>query len=167
MRDAIVNEAQPDISLVIPTLNEGENLAPLVERIAAALSGRAYEILLVDDNSQDNTPQIAAELARNYPVKLIVRQIPKDGLGGAVLHGIRQAQGKFLVVMDADLQHPPEKLPELLAPLEHHSGTDFVLGSRHVPGASTGERWGLFRRINSHVATLLARPFAGHACDPM
>jgi dolichol-phosphate mannosyltransferase len=162
-----VSDAQPEISLIIPTLNEAENLRPLVERIAASLHGRSYEVLLVDDNSRDDTPQVAAELAQRFPVKLIVREVPKDGLGGAVLHGMQQARGRLLVVMDADLQHPPEKLPELLAPLERSDGTDFVLGSRHVPGASTGERWGVLRRINSHVATFLARPFAGHARDPM
>jgi len=162
-----VTEAQPDISLIIPTLNEAENLPALVARIAAALKGRRYEILLVDDNSKDNTPQVAAELAQAHPLKLLVRHVPKDGLGGAVLHGMQQARGRYLVVMDADLQHPPEKLPELLAPLEQNNGTDFVLGSRHVPGASTGEKWGVLRKINSEVATLLARPFAGHARDPM
>src|SRR5262249_17926892 len=75
--------------------------------------------------------------------------------------------GTYLVVMDADLQHPPEKLPDLLAPLENRNGTDFVLGSRNVAGGSTGERWGTFRKINSEVATLLARPFAGRTRDPM
>ncbi|CAN5452453.1 hypothetical protein BH09PLA1_BH09PLA1_19080 [soil metagenome] len=158
---------QPEISLIIPTLNEAENLSPLMQRIAAALGGRAYEIILVDDNSRDNTKDVVADLAKSFPVKLIVREKPKDGLGGAVLHGLRLSRGKYLVVMDADLQHPPEKLPELVAPLENQNGTDFVLGSRHVPGASTGEKWGAMRKINSDVATLLARPFAGRTRDPM
>ncbi|MBC8109026.1 MAG: glycosyltransferase family 2 protein [Anaerolineae bacterium] len=158
---------QPDISLIIPTLNEAENLPPLLARIAAALNGRAYEVIVVDDNSRDNTKEVSASLATQYPLKLIVREQPKDGLGGAVLHGMRLSRGKYLVVMDADLQHPPEKLPELLAPLENQNGTDFVVGSRHVPGASTGERWGVMRKINSDVATLLARPFAGATRDPM
>lgn len=158
---------QPEISLIIPTLNEAENLPPLLERIAAALNGRAYEVIVVDDNSRDNTKEVSANLAAKYPLKLVVRELPKDGLGGAVLHGMRLSRGKYLVVMDADLQHPPEKLPELLAPLENQNGTDFVLGSRHVPGASTGERWGVMRKINSDIATLLARPFAGTTRDPM
>jgi dolichol-phosphate mannosyltransferase len=81
---------------------------------------------------------------------------------------MREARGRYLVVMDADLQHPPEKLPELLAPLENPSnGVDFVLGSRHVAGGSTGEKWGLFRKLNSRVATMLASPFAGPTRDPM
>jgi dolichol-phosphate mannosyltransferase len=97
---------------------------------------------------------------------LIVREQPKNGLGGAVLDGISGARGEYLVVMDADLQHPPAKLPELLAPLEKGEA-DFVLGSRHVAGGSVGEKWGLFRKINSGIATLLARPFAGRVLDPM
>ena len=68
--------------------------------------------------------------------------------------------------MDADLQHPPERLPDLLQPLLDDTA-DFVLGSRHVPGGSTEATWGLFRQINSKVATILARPFAGNTTDPM
>jgi dolichol-phosphate mannosyltransferase len=165
---APVNASNPEISLIIPTLNEAENLPPLLERIGAALSGRNYEVILVDDNSRDNTKQVAADLAKSHPLRLIVREQPKDGLGGAVLRGMRESRGQYLVVMDADLQHPPEKLPELLAPLANAAnGVDFVLGSRHVAGGSTGEKWGLFRKINSRVATILASPFAGRTRDPM
>ncbi|HEY7089314.1 MAG TPA: polyprenol monophosphomannose synthase, partial [Tepidisphaeraceae bacterium] len=156
----------PQISLIIPTLNEAENLPALVGQIGQALAGRSYEILIIDDNSRDNTPQVCAELSRSNPLRLIVRQAPKDGLGGAVLHGMNEALGQYLVVMDADLQHPPSKLPELLAPLETNEA-DFVLGSRHVPGGSVGERWGMLRKINSSIATALARPFAGAVRDPM
>jgi dolichol-phosphate mannosyltransferase len=157
---------QPQISLIIPTLNEAENLPTLVAEIADALSGRSYEILIIDDNSRDNTPQVCAELAKTHPLRLIVREQPKNGLGGAVLHGIAQARGEYLVVMDADLQHPPQKLPELLAPLEKDEA-EFVLGSRLVPGGSVGSEWGAFRKLNSWVATGLARPFAGSTRDPM
>ncbi|HVT89454.1 MAG TPA: glycosyltransferase [Tepidisphaeraceae bacterium] len=157
---------EPEISLIVPTLNEADNLRELTTRIVQALQGRTFEILLVDDNSKDSTPQICEELSRTYPLHLLVRKIPKDGLGGAVLHGIAQARGKYLVVMDADLQHPPEKLPELIAPLEKGEA-EFALGSRHVAGGSVGKRWGAFRKLNSDVATLLARPFAGKITDPM
>ncbi|HMB95765.1 MAG TPA: glycosyltransferase [Tepidisphaeraceae bacterium] len=161
-----MTELPVGISIIVPTLNEAENIPILVQQIAGVLAGRSYEILLVDDNSRDNTQQVCAELAKTYPLRLIVREHPKDGLGGAVLHGISQARGEYLVVMDADLQHPPQKLPELLAPLENDQ-VDFVLGSRLVPGGSVGEKWGLFRKINSSVATVLARPFAGATRDPM
>lgn len=158
--------AKPQISLIIPTVNEAENLPVLVQQIDQALHGRDYEILIIDDNSRDNTPQVCRELSQTYPLELIVRQQPKDGLSGAVLHGISHARGEYLVVMDADLQHPPHKLPELLAPLEKGQA-EFVLGSRHVPGGSVGEKWGIIRKLISRVATVLARPFAGKVRDPM
>lgn len=156
----------PKISLIIPTLNEGPNLQPLVEQIDAALAGRSYEILIVDDNSTDETPQACARLAEKYPLRLIVRTEPKNGLSGAVLHGMAQARGEIFVVMDADLQHPPQKLPELIAPVESGEA-EFALGSRYMPGGSMGEKWGLWRKMNSRIATLLARPFSGRVTDPM
>ncbi|MEO6437473.1 MAG: glycosyltransferase, partial [Tepidisphaeraceae bacterium] len=156
------------VSIIVPALNEGPNLAPLAERIDAVLRGRAggYEVIVVDDNSRDDSRAIAAELGQRFPFRMIVRDDPKDGLSGAVLCGIAEARGEYLVVMDADLQHPPEKLPDLLDPLERGK-SEFVLGSRYVPGGSTGEQWGFFRKINSSVATFLARPFAGRTTDPM
>jgi dolichol-phosphate mannosyltransferase len=132
----------PQISIVVPALNEAPNLPPLAERVARALVGRSYELIVVDDNSRDDTPAVASRLAETFPLRLIVREQPKDGLSGAVLRGIAEARGEYLVVMDADLQHPPEKLPELLAPLESGEA-DFVLGSRYTPGGSTGETWGV------------------------
>jgi dolichol-phosphate mannosyltransferase len=155
-----------DVSVVIPTLREAGNLPVVVPRIAEALSGRAFEIIVVDDNSRDGTVEVVAELQKQFPVSLIVRTLTDDGLGGAVLTGLSQARGKTLVVMDADLQHPPERIPDLLKEVEQN-GAEFVLGSRHVSGASTAENWGLARRINSRVATLLSRPFAGKVRDPM
>jgi dolichol-phosphate mannosyltransferase len=88
------------------------------------------------------TPAVCAKLVETYPLTLHVREHPKDGLSGAVLTGFGVARGDVLVVMDADLQHPPERLPDLLAPLEQGEA-DFVLGSRHAPGGTVAERWGL------------------------
>lgn len=155
-----------EISLIIPTLNEGPNLRPLVERIALALNGRSYEILIVDDQSRDNTPEICHELGYQYPVRLLIRDHPRNGLSGAVLHGMSQARGKILVVMDADLQHPPEAIPRVVQPLLDDQA-DFVIGSRYVEGGTIEEGWSVFRALNSRVATLLARPFAGKVHDPM
>ena len=154
------------ISIIVPALNEAENLPLLVPRVVEALPGRDVEILIVDDNSRDATRAVAQELKKTYPLTLIVREQPKDGLSGAVLEGMSRATGEIFVVMDADLQHPPEKLPELIAPLERDEA-DFVLGSRYVKGGSTETQWGLFRKLNSWVATVLARPFAGRVTDPM
>ncbi len=159
--------AEPiDISVIVPTLKEAENLALLVPRIGAALQNRSYEILIVDDASADGTDRICAEMAQKYPLRLHVRPHLDSGLSGAVLEGMRLARGEFLVVMDADLQHPPERLNDLIEPLERGEA-DFVLGSRHVEGGSIEERWGPLRRLNSRIATFLAKPFAGSTRDPM
>jgi dolichol-phosphate mannosyltransferase len=155
-----------DVSVIVPTLNEAENLPLLLPRIAAALSGFSYEVILVDDNSHDDTEAVCAELSKKYPLKLLIRRQPEDGLSGAVLHGMAQARGEFLCVMDADLQHPPERLAALLSPLKSGEA-DFVLGSRYVEGGGTAEGWTIYRQLNSGLATLLARPFAGKTTDPM
>ncbi len=156
----------PEVSVIVPTINEADNLPALLQRISSALRDTSFEVLIVDDNSADATPAVCAQLAKQYPLKLLVRTDPSNGLSGAVLHGMAAARGKFLCVMDADLQHPPEKLPELLAPLRSGQA-DFTLGSRYVPGGSTAAKWGFFRKFNSQFATLLARPFAGKTTDPM
>ena len=156
----------PEISIVVPTLNEAANLPTLATRIDAALAGRAYELLIVDDNSRDNTAEVCAEIARTIPLRLITRARPTDGLSGAVLAGMAEARGDVLVCMDADLQHPPEKLPELIAPLLSGEA-DFAIGSRYVKGGSIETGWTLYRQLNSGIATLLARPFAGPVSDPM
>ena len=157
---------QPDLSIVVPTLNEAANLPALASRVDAALAGRRYELLIVDDNSKDDTVAVAAGLSQKYPLRLITRLQPKNGLSGAVLAGMAEAKGDVLVCMDADLQHPPEKLPELVAPLETHEA-EFVIGSRYVKGGTIETGWSLYRQLNSGIATLLARPFAGRVSDPM
>lgn len=154
------------VSVVVPTMNEAENLPLLMPRLAAAMAGRKWEALIVDDNSKDATPQVCAELAKTYPLRLLVREKPTHGLSGAVLHGFAHANGGVLACMDADLQHPPEKLPEL-ADAVTTGGADFALGSRHQPGGGTEQEWGAFRQLNSWVATMLAKPFSGGVKDPM
>jgi dolichol-phosphate mannosyltransferase len=162
----------PDISILVPTLNEAANLPELLRRTDAALAGRAYEVIVIDDQSTDDTPAVVADLAGRYPVRLHVRPTAYGGLSGAVLEGMRLARGRVFVVMDADLQHPPEKVPALVAAVDGANGAaapaaDFALGSRYVAGGSMAERWGPLRRLISRVATLLARPFAGDTRDPM
>lgn len=155
-----------DVSIIVPTYREAANLPVLVPRIHAATraAGLDAEIVIVDDNSPDDTRRVCESLAAEHPVRLEVR-LRDRGLSSAVLHGLRMARGHVLVVMDADLSHPPEKIPELVAAL-HDNEVDFVIGSRYVPGAGTDEKWGWFRWLNSKVATLLARPFTS-AADPM
>ena len=151
--------------MIVPAWNEAENIPLLVPRVAAALAGRAWEMLIVDDGSADGTAEVCRQLSQTFPVRLLVRNPPLHGLSGAVWDGIAATTGSTIVVMDADLQHPAERIPALLDALDH--GADFALGSRYVPGGSTDGKWTLFRKINSWVATALARPFAGPVRDPM
>ena len=151
--------------MIVPAWNEAENIPLLVPRVADALVGRAWEMLIVDDGSADGTPEVCRQLSDRFPVRLMVRNPPLHGLSGAVLDGIAATSGATLVIMDADLQHPPERITALLDALE--GGADFALGSRYISGGSTDGKWTLFRKINSWAATVLARPFAGPVRDPM
>jgi dolichol-phosphate mannosyltransferase len=155
-----------DVSVIVPTYREAQNLPVLVPRVHHVLreSQLNGEILVVDDHSPDQTRQVCAQLANRHPLRLIVRKHER-GLASAVLCGMRQAQGAILAVMDADLSHPPEKLPELVAAVAGGKA-DFALGSRYVPGGGIDEKWGLFRWLNSRAATWLARPLTS-VQDPM
>lgn len=162
---ASIAAAALDVTVVVPTYCEAANLPLLVPHLSAALhdAGLRGEILIVDDASPDETEPACRELALSYPLRLLVRR-GERGLSGAVLYGLRQARGDVLVVMDADLSHPPEKVPALVAAVR--GGADFALGSRYVRGGSTDAGWGLLRRLNSWTATLLALPLT-RARDPL
>jgi dolichol-phosphate mannosyltransferase len=146
------------ISLVIPTLNEAENIEPLVARLVQC-QPRLEEIIFVDDGSTDGTRERIRSLSGNPSVRLIERETPALGLSGAVIAGARAAAGDWLVVMDADLSHPPEKIAELLRPLLEDRA-DIVIGSRYVQGGST-PGWPLWRKILSRSAAGLAYPLTG------
>ncbi len=146
------------ISLVVPTLNEVENIPQLLARIAEC-PPVPDQIIFVDDGSTDGTRECIRSHAGNRGVELIERDAPTLGLAGAVLAGARAARGEWLVVMDADLSHPPEKIGELLQPLLA-GRADMVIGSRYVKGGST-PGWPLWRRIMSRVAAALAYPLTG------
>lgn len=126
--------AAPVVSVVIPAYREAENLPVIIPRLSEALSNADLqaEIIVVDDDSGDGTTEICRELAERYAVRLETRRNER-GLSSAVLHGLRRARGDVLIVMDADLSHPPEKVPALVEALDD-ADVDFVLGSRYVPG---------------------------------
>jgi dolichol-phosphate mannosyltransferase len=154
------------ISIIIPTYNERENITTLAERIHRALSPRDYEVIFVDDNSQDGTADLINSLSARYPLRVIVRKEAR-GLATAVIHGIEHSDGETVVVMDADLQHPPEVIPDLLGKTE--SGADIVIASRYVKGGGMKE-WGLTRKIISRGAIVLAHlllPATRPVKDPM
>lgn len=155
------------VSVVVPTYREAENLPALVERVSAALAGAGldWEMLFVDDDSNDGSEAVVAELAHRHPVRIHVRRDPPRDLSLSVLAGLKLARHDRIVVMDADLSHPPERIPALLAALDEDD-CDFAVGSRYVPGGSFDRAWSFWRFVNSRLATVLARPLT--ACsDPM
>src|SRR5262249_11235801 len=125
----------------------------------------SHEIIIVDDNSNDGTDQaVATSRKQGHAVRLIVRT-DQRGLSSAVLRGFAEARGNVLVCMDADLNHPPEVLPRMVESLAN-GRTEFVIGSRYIEGGTTDGGWSLFRKLNSRVATLMARPFC-RISDPL
>lgn len=156
------------VSIVIPAYHEAENLPRLMAEISSAMAptGWRWEVIVVDDNSRDGTPKVLKALASQYAsLRYVIRRHDK-GLSSAVLAGFARASGTVLVVMDADLSHPPSAIGDMVRPLLDGSA-DFVIGSRYVAGGGTQDDWGLFRKLNSTVATVLGRPFAGNVRDPM
>jgi len=154
------------ISIIIPTYNEKDNITPLLARVEKALSGYNYEILIVDDDSKDGTIEAASSLADRYPVKVIVRRNER-GLATAVVHGIKSATGEIIGVMDADLQHPPEVIPDLIKAIQ--DGADMVVASRYIEGGGC-PNWGLSRRIISKVALVISHlllPSTRQVKDPL
>jgi dolichol-phosphate mannosyltransferase len=154
-----------DLTVIVPTYHEVDNLSELTRRIFLALSkiGIETELLIVDDNSQDGTDRLCKQLESQYPIRLITRTAER-GLATAVFRGIQESKSKYVLVMDADLSHPPEDIPRIVECLK--GGADFVVGSRYVRGGSTDAQWGLFRWLNSKVATILARGLT-NLKDPM
>lgn len=146
------------VSIIIATLNEAENVAPLVSHLID--SGVAFrEIVFVDDRSQDGTQETIRSLARDHPIRLIERPPGEFGLASAIMTGARAAEGDLLLVMDADLSHPPERIGDLLAPLQDNTA-DLVIGSRYIKGGTT-PGWPLWRRTLSRVGAAFAYPLTG------
>lgn len=164
--------APPELSIVVPTRNEGANVGELSIQLHETLRARAlsYEILFVDD-STDDTPERIGALASQLPVRLYHRAPGErtGGLGSAVLDGFARADGDVIVVMDGDLQHPPELVPVLVDAVRSGSA-DVAIGSRFVPGGSAQGLNGPLRRYASHAARFAARLAvrrARHLHDPL
>jgi dolichol-phosphate mannosyltransferase len=155
MRSSSINR-RTDISLVIPTYNERENIGLLIQDVDMVLkaTGRAFEIIVVDDDSPDGTWQVVQAMMCAYPELHVLRRIHERGLARAVLRGWQEAQGEILAVMDGDRQHPPETLALLIEALEKQGG-DIAVASRHVRGGGVSE-WNMVRRGISWGATLAA-----------
>jgi dolichol-phosphate mannosyltransferase len=155
-----------DVSIIIPTYREKANLSRLLPVLFDELlrAGLAGEVVVVDDDSRDGTEELCSAVAESEALRLIVRR-GERGLATAVLRGFEAASGDICVVMDADLSHPPEAIPELVAAIRARD-CDMAIGSRYVRGGGVDAGWSWSRRVNSRVATLLARGLTDMA-DPM
>ncbi len=161
---------KPTLSIVIPTYNERENISILLTKIDNVLKNAniEYEVIVVDDDSPDRTWEVVLDFSqKGYPTKLL-RRLRKKGLGTAIIDGIKMAEGDYIVVMDADLQHPPETIP-LLLKKALDSGCDLVVASRYrEKGGIKG--WNKLRLLISKIASFLAYlliPSSKKTTDPM
>lgn len=157
------------MALVVPTLNEAENVGEVLGQVRAILDGAgiAFEILVMDDDSRDGTGALVSAMAREDPrIRLIVRT-GERGLAGAILDGWVRSEAAVLGVIDADGQHPPELLPALYGAIA--AGRDLAIGSRYMPGGGIGD-WNAVRKLLSSAAVWATLPLqrrGARARDPM
>lgn len=154
------------LSLIIPTYNEKENIALLLDKIREVLAEEEFEIIVVDDDSPDLTWQIVQSHAiKDQRIKLIRRR-GERGLSRAVMEGFSQAKDPILGVMDADLSHDPRILPKMIAAVREED-CDLAVGSRRITGGGA-DKWPWYRKISSDMATHLAKRFLNiELSDPM
>ncbi|GAA2898169.1 glycosyltransferase [Microbacterium esteraromaticum] len=163
--------AVPPVTVIIPTFNERDNVAELVARTSAALAGVAAEILFIDDSSDGTIDEIARiGASASIPVRGIHRDRNTGGLGGAVVLGLAEASHDVCIVMDGDLQHPPELLPALLGRYGE-GGADVVAASRYIGGGDsaglgTAARYGVSKAATAVTKAMFLRRL-WRSTDPM
>ena len=156
----------PELAIIIPTYNEAGNVAEIARRIGSCLAGIDWEILFVDDDSADGTPERVRELSRANGRIRLLRRVGRRGLSSACIEGMLATTAPYLAVIDADLQHDEALLPQMLARLKAEN-LDIVVGSRYVSGGSVGD-WNERRQAMSRLASRLAqRLIHADLADPM
>lgn len=155
-----------DLSVVVPTMNEHDNIEPLLDRLRVVLHGIAWEVIFVDDDSRDGTAARITELARADARVRCVRRLDRRGLSSACIEGILTSTAPFVAVMDADLQHDETLLPAMLDLLQTEP-LDLVVGSRHVAGGGTQGLGRARARISRLAARLSRLVLRADVADPM
>jgi dolichol-phosphate mannosyltransferase len=156
-----------ELAVVVPTFNERANVAALVAKLDAALAGRNWEAIFVDDNSPDGTADAARELGRSDSRVRVIQRIGRRGLSSACIEGMCATAAPMVAVIDGDLQHDESLLPAMLDALQGDADLDLVVGSRFVAGGGTGE-WDRDRVAKSELATRLSRLLLkAELSDPM
>jgi dolichol-phosphate mannosyltransferase len=166
-----IEQSNIELSLIIPTYQESQNIEKLIQRLTQLLDQAIpcrYELIVIDDDSPDQTWKVALNLSRHYPQLRVMRRQTQRGLSTAVIRGWQVAQGYILGVIDADLQHPPETLIELWENM--NTGADLAVASRHVDQGGVSD-WSLTRRFLSRGAQVLGLILLpgvlGRVSDPM
>lgn len=143
------------LTIVIPTMNERDNIEPLLALLAAALPATPWEAIFVDDDSRDGTAELVRAIARRDARVRCLQRIGRRGLATACIEGVLASASPYVAVIDADLQHDERLLPRMLAMLDS-GAAELVIGSRYVPGGGVGE-WSRGRARISGLATGIAR----------
>jgi dolichol-phosphate mannosyltransferase len=147
--------AAVELAVVIPTLNERDNVPLVVQRLNRVLAGIAWEAVFVDDDSPDGTADAVRALARQQGNIRCVQRLGRRGLSSACIEGILSTAAPYVAVMDGDLQHDEALLPQMLAKIKAEH-LDIVVASRHVADGSLGD-WQKSRVAISDFATRLSR----------
>ena len=163
---AILADGAPELCVVVPVLNERDNIAAVVDKLRAALAGISWEVVFVDDDSSDGTRDVAAAIGREDGRVRLLHRIGRSGLASAFIEGAQSSLAPYVAAMDGDLQHDETLLPKMLAVLRSEP-VDLVIGSRYVPGGGLGE-WSSQRASMSGLATRLSRiVLRADVADPM
>ncbi len=145
-----------ELAVVVPAFNEADNVAPLIERLDAALVGVRWQVIYVDDNSPDGTAEVVKQIAGKDPRVSCLRRVGRRGLAGAIIEGMLATAAAFVAVIDADLQHDEQLLRPMLELLRAGSA-DLVIASRYVGDGDANAGFSAVRAVGSRVATHLAR----------
>jgi dolichol-phosphate mannosyltransferase len=145
-----------ELSIVIPTFNERGCIEPLVLELDRALADVHWEALFVDDSTDGTDTKLAEISRRDRRIRVLHREVNRGGLAGAVVDGLALVDGTYICVLDADLQHPPQRIKDLLATVRY-SEADIVVASRYMPGGSTGGLDGPLRRFFSRGLKTVAK----------
>jgi dolichol-phosphate mannosyltransferase len=150
----VVSAGSPEVTIVVPSYNERDNVARAIERLDRALKGIAWEVIYVDDNSPDGTADTVRAIGRTDPRVRCIRRFHRRSRAGACLEGMLAAQGEFVVEFDGDLQHDEKIIPRMIDHLRRNEA-DLVIGSRYIGGGELtgmGESRLKVSRTAGHVA---------------
>lgn len=165
-RHAVTTRPVPELTVVVPTYSERDNVGEVVRRLAETLTGVEWEVVFVDDDSPDGTSVVAKSIGAHDSRVRCLRRVGRRGLSGACIEGILSSSAPVVAVMDADLQHDETILPQMLQAIR--SGSDLAVASRYKAGGSATEGLSPIRKWGSELATRMANTFIGtHVSDPM